>query len=79
MEVQYLSDSRGHKTAVVIPIKDWELLKKKYIEFEEAGAQNDTSVVPDWQIELGREELEKLKNGNSELIEWDKIKKQLGL
>ena len=29
MNVQFLSDERGKKTAVVIPIKDWEDIQEK--------------------------------------------------
>lgn len=30
MNVQYLTDSRGQRTGVFIPIKDWEEMKKNY-------------------------------------------------
>lgn len=30
MNVQYISDRKGQKTAVIIPIKDWQQLTEKY-------------------------------------------------
>lgn len=30
MNIQYLSDNLGNKTAVLIPITDWEKITKKY-------------------------------------------------
>jgi len=35
MYLQYISDSKGQKTGVIIPIKDWEALKSKYKGLEE--------------------------------------------
>lgn len=35
MCLQYISDSKGHKTGVIIPIQDWEALKYKYKGLEE--------------------------------------------
>ncbi|GAB3925428.1 type II toxin-antitoxin system prevent-host-death family antitoxin [Larkinella terrae] len=35
MALQYLSDSNGKPTAVVIPIQDWEMLKKKHEDLSE--------------------------------------------
>jgi hypothetical protein len=29
MKVQFVTDSKGRKTAVQIPIKEWELIRKK--------------------------------------------------
>ena len=39
MNVQYIADKTGHTTAVQlqIPIEDWDLLKKKYKEFNTRG------------------------------------------
>lgn len=34
MALQYLSDSTGKPTAVVIPIKEWELLKEKHQDLQ---------------------------------------------
>ncbi|WP_236979489.1 hypothetical protein [Membranihabitans maritimus] len=34
MSVQYLTDQDGNKTAVLISLKDWEIIKKKLQEFQ---------------------------------------------
>ncbi len=78
MNLQYIADKSGHTTAVQlqIPIEDWARLKQKYKEFEEE--ENPTSVdIPDWQINLGRQELENIAKGNTELLDWNDAKKQL--
>ena len=77
MNLQYIADKSGHTTAVQlqIPIEDWARLKQKYKEFEEE--ENPTSVdIPDWQINLGRQELENIAKGNTELLDWNDAKKQ---
>lgn len=34
MELQYITDRKGHKSAVQLPIKDWEQIKKDLDELE---------------------------------------------
>lgn len=80
MNVQYISDRAGHTTGVQIqmPIDEWIELKKKYHEFEDK--ENESAFdVPDWQIELGIEELKKVQDGTAGLQKWDDVKKQLGI
>lgn len=82
MNLQYISDSSGHTKAVQlqIPIEDWHLLKKKYKEFEdEELAANVSEPIPEWQIELGKQELKNIAEGNTELIDWTDAKKQFKL
>jgi hypothetical protein len=31
--------------------------------------------IPDWQIEIGREELKNIASGNTELLPWDETRK----
>jgi hypothetical protein len=70
MHLQYIADKFGHTTAVQIqiPIEDWALLKKKYKELEE---EENAADVPDWQIALGKEELNNIAAGSSEIMDWD--------
>ncbi len=77
MNLQYIADKSGHTTAVQIqiPIEDWTLLKKKYKEFEEEE-NAASSEIPEWQIKLGREELQNIANGTAEIIDWDEARKQ---
>jgi len=35
MKIQYISDSQGHTTAVVIPIDQWNEIKAKHADIEE--------------------------------------------
>jgi hypothetical protein len=47
MSVQYLSDEKGHVTAVQLPIKEWEMIKTKY-----PGVDHLDSKLPQWHKEL---------------------------
>lgn len=43
--IQFLSDNHGNRTAVVIPISDWNKLTEKY-----TGLENDvvSGNIPEW-------------------------------
>ena len=41
-------------------------------EFEE---DKMISAVPEWQIELGKIELEKIANGAAEIMDWEEARK----
>lgn len=76
MQLQYISDGSGHTTAVQIqiPIEEWDNMKKKYKELgEEERAANE---IPEWQMELGRKELQNVATGNTQLVDWAEAKKQ---
>ena len=81
MNLQYIADKSGHTTAVQlqIPIDEWIMLKEKYKEFEEEEENIATAVVPDWQVKLGKEELQNIAAGNTELIDWSEARKQFKL
>jgi len=34
MDLQYITDKRGHKSAVQLPIKDWEQIQKDLAELK---------------------------------------------
>ena len=34
MDLQYITDTKGHKSAVQLPLKDWEKIQKDLIELE---------------------------------------------
>lgn len=66
MNLQYIADKSGHTTAVQIqiPIEEWDVIKKKYKEFEEE--ENAAAInVPDWHESLVRKELENVNNGTA--------------
>ena len=77
MNMQYIFDKSGHTTAVQIqiPIDDWNRLKKKYKEFEDEE-EAASLTIPDWQIKLGKEELQYIASGNTELVDWEEARKQ---
>lgn len=69
MNLQYISDRKGQKTAVIIPIKDWQQLTEKYkIEQEKP----DDFEVPEWHKKIV---LERIKNSDpAKLLNWDDVK-----
>lgn len=61
--LQYLSDASGIKTAVVIPIKEWEAIENEM-----------NYSVPEWQKEIVRERAKtEPENGSS----WKGVKAKL--
>jgi len=67
MSVQYLTDEQGNKTAVVVPIQEWEDLTVNYSRKGE---------LPQWQKDQIDESLEHIKNNPDSLIpgeEMDKV------
>ncbi|KVV14109.1 addiction module component CHP02574 family protein [Flavobacterium sp. TAB 87] len=47
MNVQYISDNLGNKTAVVVAIEDWESIKKSYPSIEKVNED-----LPQWQKDI---------------------------
>lgn len=47
MSLQYISDIEGNKTAVVIPIDEWNELKTKYPEID-----SEVDELPQWQKDI---------------------------
>ncbi len=45
--LQYLSDNSGHRTAVVIPIDEWNGIKSKY-----PGIDAIEGELPQWQKDI---------------------------
>lgn len=77
MNLQYISDNKGHTTAVQlqIPIEEWEAMKKKYRELEEEeGSEN--FAVSDWHMELVRREAELVASGTANLTSWEEAKEK---
>lgn len=67
MGIQYISDSKGKTTGVYIPIEEWNALKGKFHELENAAGG-----IPDWQMDVVRERIKKYKENPSGLIPFDK-------
>lgn len=47
--LQYVSNEKGKKTAVIIPIDRWEKLIKKYADLENDLALDE---IPEWHKEI---------------------------
>lgn len=62
MSLQYISDSRGQTTGVLIPMQEWEKLKEQYRELE------------DWESEVSSRDqvLNELREAVSELKQIEK-------
>ena len=52
MNLQYISDDKGKRTAVVIPIDEWNILTKKYINLEEKDVFKEEQEIPQWQKDI---------------------------
>lgn len=61
LDIKYLTDEKGKRTAVVISIDEWNILKK---ELETFRQQEELRM----QIESGLKEIKEWKNGSKELI-----------
>ena len=81
MQLQYISDNKGHTTAIQlqIPIEVWEQLKKKYKEFAVEEQQSLTFSVPEWHKDLVRKEKELIAEGKIHLQSWEMIKNNFNL
>jgi hypothetical protein len=73
---QYTYDNTGNKVGVFLAIEDWYQLKQ--IPGVEELSETDMAV-PEWQIEMGKRELQNISNGTTELMEWSEAKKQFKL
>ena len=54
---------------VFLPIEDWE-------ELNQLPGVKELSVVPDWQIDLGKKELQRIADGSAGLMDWESAKKE---
>jgi hypothetical protein len=76
MALQYLSDASGKPTAVVIPIKEWEMLKEKHQDLQQLEKPNSihkkkpsdfAGTLPADIAEAMQAYVEKSRN------EWDRL------
>jgi hypothetical protein len=52
MNLQYISDDKGKRTAVVIPIDEWNLLIKKNKNLDNEIVIKTAQEIPVWQKEI---------------------------
>lgn len=80
MTPQFTYDNKGNVIGVFLPIDDWNELVKEYpvaASYKEISQNNFT--VPEWQIELGKKEIQNIASNSTELMEWKEAKKQFKL
>jgi len=62
MDLQYVADLSGKPTAVIIPINEWEKIKRVYFkQLNESDEYNEYAVLKD--IEKAVKEMNSVKNG----------------
>ncbi len=69
MNLQYISDKNGVTTSVVIPIQDWEELKRKYAELEKE--ENNMLEMPEWHKAIIDQRLADKNSNPSSLLDFD--------
>ncbi|MEB2777236.1 hypothetical protein SYJ56_18110 [Algoriphagus sp. D3-2-R+10] len=69
MTLQYIHDTEGNTTGVIIPIKEWQSLKAKYSELQEA--ENPTELTA-WQKKIINERLSDYYNNPDNVCDFDK-------
>lgn len=64
MSIQYISDRNGNTVSVVIPIHEWEVLKKKYQDIEtELDYTEPSKEEVEENIRQGLRELKLIEEG----------------
>lgn len=61
LNIQYVSDRKGIKTAVLIPVKEWENLKDEYIKLKQYKALKQ-------ELKEAFLDIKEIERGNSEEI-----------
>ena len=61
MSLQYISDNTGKKTAVIIPISEWNALKSKYKNIDFENGDSKKAVLSN--IERGVKEVKLAQQG----------------
>ncbi|MBK7958817.1 MAG: hypothetical protein IPK03_12380 [Bacteroidetes bacterium] len=76
MDLQYLSDHDGKRTAVIIPLDKWEEITLKH---RDVIAMVEAEEIPNFVQEEVQHRLDYAKKNPQDLIDWqkgiDKIKK----
>ena len=68
MNIQYLSDNLGNKTAVIIPINEWEIIIEKHKNLEEEIVLN---TIPDWHKQIIDSRLKSYKKNPENVTDFD--------
>jgi hypothetical protein len=73
MNLQYISDKSGNKTAVIIPISDWNLLTKQY-KIKENINSNE---IPEWHKKIIDERLKNYLENPMDIIDFEEFCKEI--
>lgn len=66
MNLQYISDDKGNTTSVIIPINEWDSLKRKY-----KGIEEDIDEAPEWHKKIVLQRLKEYNNRNEDVIDFE--------
>ena len=72
MSVQYVSDTYGQTTAVLIPIDDWNQLRKRHPDVDEIEGE-----LPQWQKDIIDERMLLLKQQPGQVTSLEDFLKEL--
>ena len=78
MQPQFTYDKAGNKVGVFLPIEEWLQITNLYPEVLDISTQVQLDIA-DWQKQLGKEELEKVKEGKVALHDWESIENSFTL
>ena len=73
MNLQYISDNLGNKTAVIIPISDWDLLTKQY----KIKVNINSYDIPDWHKNIINKRLKEYLENPTDVIDFDEFCKEI--
>ena len=62
MSLQYIADGSGHPTAVIIPIEEWNDIRRKHPDVEQIEGD-----LPQWQKDLIDARLKKIEDNPGSL------------
>lgn len=66
MNLQYISDSKGKTAGVFIPIKEWNILKNKYI-----GIEQEEIDIPAWHVEEVQKRIQDFTNNPDQAMNFE--------
>ena len=72
MSLQYISDDAGHKTAVIIPIEEWNNIRHEY-----PGIDAIESDLPQWQKDIIDKNLKEIADNPQCLRPIEELFKEL--
>jgi hypothetical protein len=72
LNLQYITDSNGQTTGVVIPIEEWNDLKTKYQDIDGGNIE-----VPEWHKGIVQERMENYRKNPSQAMDFDEAIREI--